>query len=106
MILHYCFGLPTLTTSIFFRLLEKGPADIKELAEEFNRDESTIYRYVQPLLDDNLVEKIVIRREVGRPKFIYQAVDKKKLGEKIIDIIEECHKKIIRFVSEVLLNGS
>ena len=103
-LLHHCFGLPSLAISLFFKLLEDGPADTKKLAEEFNRDESTIYRYLQPLLDNKLIERIIIRKDVGRPKYIYKAIDKELLGKRIIEISEQCHKKIIEFVENVLLN--
>ncbi|MEQ9715838.1 MAG: helix-turn-helix domain-containing protein [Candidatus Asgardarchaeia archaeon] len=100
-LLHCCYGFSKISVELFEYLLVNGPADLKKLSTVFQRDESTIYRHLQPLIEEGLVRICSQKMEIGRPRNVYCAITKSELVKKLKRLTEDWYKRVMKFIENL-----
>lgn len=81
---RHLFGLNDLDRKVY-GLLNEHDAEMQldDLADEVDRDRSTVYRSVQRLLNEELVEKKQFNYDTGGYCHVYRAIDPAEAAEKM-----------------------
>lgn len=82
-VLSCVYELNTLETAAYFALLEDKGARMEALADELDRDRSTVYRAVQKLMNLHLVQRETIPLDGGGYCYEYQATDPTQVRDRI-----------------------
>lgn len=83
-LLEHLFGLNELDKRIYHLLTERDTElQLDDLAEEVDRDRSTVYRSVQRLLEEKLVEKKQFNYDTGGYCHVYRAVDPAEVADRM-----------------------
>lgn len=63
--------------------------EVKELTCKVNKERSTIHKSVKKLVDVGLVQRRKLNRDRGGYLFVYKAIPKGKIKEKVKNIVDE-----------------
>lgn len=93
-------GSGELDKKIYFTVLEKGAMDLDEMAEQVDRERSTIYRAVQRLEENGFLNKEKAGREGGGYRHIYEPVDPDKVAEDMLNRLNEWYSDMGQMIHE------
>ncbi|WP_457549060.1 helix-turn-helix domain-containing protein [Archaeoglobus sp.] len=82
-------GLNCAEAETYFALLEKGNADVDDIAKAINKDKTTVYRALRRLEEIGLVSKEYRIVRTGGYKYIYKPIPVKDLESLVIRRVEE-----------------
>ena len=91
------FGLRSSEIDAYFSLIKKKKT-VKELAEDINRDRSTVQRILKKLLEKNLVTKETHHIDRGGHFFEYKAVSTKEVRKEILKQLDDWYESTRRFL--------
>ncbi|MFB6115664.1 MAG: helix-turn-helix domain-containing protein [Candidatus Nanohalobium sp.] len=93
-------GSGELDKEIYFKVLEKGAMDLDEMAEQVDRERSTIYRAVQRLEENGFLNKEKVGREGGGYRHIYEPVDPDKVADEMLNRLNEWYSDMGQMIHE------
>lgn len=91
-------------TRIMLSLKKHGKMSLRELSEEIGISKMAILNHIQKLEGNGLVERFLVKSEVGRPYFVFKATQNSKEGignsqgemlDELIDFLEKTGNKEI-----------
>ncbi|TQQ81524.1 helix-turn-helix domain-containing protein [Halonotius roseus] len=97
-----CFhGLKELDKRCFQQLVDAETAvTIDELAEQVDRERSTVYRAVQRLLDAGLIDKEQINYDQGGYYHVYKPADPEVIREDMQRLLNDWYAEIGQLIQE------
>lgn len=93
-------GSGELDKEIYFMVLDKGAMDLDEMAEQVDRERSTIYRAVQRLEENGFLNKEKAGREGGGYRHIYEPVDSDKVADEMLNRLNEWYSDMGQMIHE------
>lgn len=93
-------GSGELDKEVYFKVLENGPMDLDEMAEEVDRERSTVYRAVQRLEENGFLIKEKAGREGGGYRHIYEPVDPDKVADQMLNKLNRWYSDMGQMIHE------
>lgn len=88
------FGLKKLDILVYKSLVSKGPMKIDDLGKHIDREQSTIYRALQTLMNHKLVFREMKTIKNGGYFYIYTATAPEKVSRSMQKHVDEWYKKM------------
>lgn len=100
-LLECMHGLKELDKQIFRTLVETPePLTIDEIAEEMDRERSTVYRSVQRLLQAGFIQKEQINYDQGGYYHVYEPTDPENVADDMQRMLNEWYAKMGQLIQE------
>jgi predicted transcriptional regulator len=93
------YSLTDLDAEVLRHLMREGPSRAEDLADQLERDRSTIYRSLQKLVACQLVGKETRSLERGGYYHVYQTVPRNVLRHRLNHCIEEWHSRMVELMA-------
>jgi predicted transcriptional regulator len=93
-------GSSNLDRDIYFHVLESDGLDVDQIAEEVERERSTVYRSVQRLKENSFLEQEKIGQKGGGYRHVYTAVDPDEIADRMQDKLNEMYAEIGQLIHE------
>ena len=79
---------------------EDNSVDVQELSEQFERDQSTIHRSLDRLMNCNMVNRTKQTYDSGGYQFVYESRDPEKITNDMDELVENWYEKVQGLISE------
>ena len=88
------YSLNGFEIEVYARLLETGPLNANDLADQMCKDRSTVYRALQKMLSCGMVLRETCSIPRGGYLHVYRAISRHELREKLTYCVESWYKKM------------
>ncbi|MET1124158.1 MAG: helix-turn-helix domain-containing protein [Archaeoglobaceae archaeon] len=86
---------------VYVELMKRGVASVDEIAEALRRDNSTVYKSLQNLLERGLVEREYRILRGGGYKYLYKPVPFEKFREEVVRSLQEWVRSVMSYIDEL-----
>jgi len=100
-VLKCVLGLRDAEVDVYFRLLELGEATVYDLAEDLNRDRTTIQKALKSLVHAGLVNRRKETRPRGGYVYVYEPIPFEEAKEIILRALDEWYEAVKAALEEV-----
>ncbi len=88
------YSLNGFEVEVYERLLEAGPVNANDLADQMGKDRSTVYRALQKMLSCGMVLRETCSIPRGGYFHVYRAISRRELREKLESCVENWYRKM------------
>ncbi|MCS7121889.1 MAG: ArsR family transcriptional regulator [Archaeoglobaceae archaeon] len=99
--LKCAFDISCTDMEVYIELLKRGQSIVEELAEALKKDNSTIYKSLQTLLDKGLVKRDYKILRTGGYRYVYRPIEFEKLKQEIIKNLQSLIEEVTNFLKEL-----
>lgn len=93
-------GSGKLDKEVYFTIMENNGMGLDEIAEEVNRERSTVYRAVQRLEENGFLDKRKEGKEGGGYRHIYEPVNPEKVADQMLNRLNEWYAEMGQMINE------